>query len=88
VNTTISEADDKPEHIAEILRHWWKKRQQAIDTLTNPADDDGDGATRHPSAPAGRRSGRGLIQTRMTARGVFETRGDDDATVETGSGQR
>jgi hypothetical protein len=66
VNTTISEAGDKPEHIAEILRHWWKKRQQAIDTPPILPDDDGDGATRHPSplpvvVPAG------AFSTRRTA---------------------
>ena len=89
MNTTISEADDKPEHIAEILRHWWKKRQQAIDTLTNPADDDGDGATRHPSAPAGCRYRQGPHSNpNDSTEGSFRTRGDDDATVETGSGQR
>jgi hypothetical protein len=67
VNTTISEADDKPEHIAEILRHWLKKRQQVIDTLTILPDDSPRRCHPSPLAPAGRRSGRGLIQTRMTA---------------------
>ena len=48
-----------------------KSTQKRIDTPPILPDDDGDGATRHPSAPADRRSGRGLFQTRRTARGVF-----------------
>ena len=70
MNTTISEAGDKPEHIAEILRHWWKKRQQAIDTPPILPDDDGDGATRHPSPLPVVVTGRGFIRPDDSTRGL------------------
>lgn len=68
MNTTISEADDKPEHIAEILRHWLKKRQQVIDTPAKlPDDDDGDRHVVTPPPVPVVVTGTGLFQTRRTA---------------------
>ena len=48
-----------------------KSTTKRIDTLTNPADDDPRRCHPSPLAPAGRRSGRGLLHPEDSREGFF-----------------